>query len=192
MILSKPIMKFMEVYFGQLYSNPIRTNAISGALIAAAGNYASQFLAGKKIIDNHTILSYGVFGLIFGGTIPHFFYGGLDSIIPEEAGLAVVKRLLLERIIYTPLFQAFYLYTLARIEGKDHKTALRQLESLYWTVLTSSWKYITLIELLNQLVVPPMIRIFILNLIAFFWTIYISNKRRQEEIRANKKTKKSL
>ncbi|KAL3268189.1 hypothetical protein HHI36_007315 [Cryptolaemus montrouzieri] len=191
MILSKPLMKFLGIYFNQLYSNPIRTNAVSGAVIAAGGNYASQFLAGKKVINHQTILAYGAFGLLFGGSIPHMFYIGLDKIIPEEAGMAIMKRLLVERLIYTPLFQAFYLYTLARLEGKDHTTALRQLESLYWTVLTSSWKYISIIEFLNQIVVPPMVRVFVINLIAFFWTIYVSNKRRQEEIRASRKIRKN-
>ncbi|XP_045474356.1 peroxisomal membrane protein PMP22 [Harmonia axyridis] len=190
MVLSKPLMKVLEIYFGELYSNPIRTNAITGALIAAGGNYASQFLAGKKVINNQTILAYGAFGLLFGGTIPHFFYLGLDNLISEEAGMAVVKRFLVERIIYTPLFQAFFLYMLARFEGKDHETALRQIKTLYWSVLTTSWKYISIIELMNQMVVPPVVRSLVTNLIAFFWTIYISNKRRQEEIRASRKIKK--
>ncbi|XP_044754665.1 peroxisomal membrane protein PMP22 [Coccinella septempunctata] len=190
MVLSKPLMKVLQIYFSELYTNPIRTNAITGALIAAGGNYASQFLAGKKVINNQTILAYGAFGLLFGGTIPHFFYLGLDHMVSDEAAMATIKRFLIERIIYTPLFQAFFLYMLARFEGKDHQTAMRQIQSLYWTVLTTSWKYITIIELMNQMVVPPMLRVLVSNLIAFFWTIFISNKRRQEELRANRKIKK--
>lgn len=77
--------------------------------------------------------------------------------VSEEAGMAVIKRLLIERIIFTPLFQAFFLYMLARFEGKDHQTAMRQIQSLYWTVITTSWKYISIIELMNQMVVPPMV-----------------------------------
>lgn len=78
--------------------------------------------------------------------------------MPEDASLIVLKKLFCERLIYSPLYQAFTLYTIARLEGKDHKTALRQLKSLYWTVLTTSWKYLTVIQLLNLSVVPPIVR----------------------------------
>lgn len=189
-LISKPVYKLMSVYFEQLFNNPLRTNAISGALVGLSGNYASQFLAGKKIINQQSLLAYAAFGLLFGSTIPHFFYLGLEHIIPEESAFTIAKGLIVERLIYTPLFQAFYLYTLARFEGKTHKEAMRQLENLYVKILITSWKFITIIEAFNQMFMPPMIRVFIHNLIGFFWTIYVSNKRRQEEIRAGKAARK--
>lgn len=44
---------------------------------------------------------------------------------------------------------------ISRLEGKTHQTAVKDVEALYWTVLTSSWKYLTIIQLLNLGVVPP-------------------------------------
>lgn len=98
------------------------------------------------------------FRLVFGGTIPHYFYNFLEGIVSEEASFAVVKKLFIERLIYSPLYQAFTLYILARLEGKDHKTAVKQLQDLYWLVLSSSWKYLTVIHLINLSVVPPVVR----------------------------------
>lgn len=95
--------------------------------------------------------------LLFGGTIPHYFYMFLERAVPEEASFVIAKKLFLERLIYSPLYQAFTLYIIARLEGKDHKTAVKQLQSLYWVVLTSSWKYLTVIHLLNLSVVPPVV-----------------------------------
>lgn len=91
--------------------------------------------------------------------MPHYFYNWLERAVPEEASFAIVKRLLIERLIYSPLYQAFTLYVISRLEGKDHKTALKDVEALYWTVLTSSWKYLTIIQLLNLSVVPPVVSI---------------------------------
>lgn len=77
--------------------------------------------------------------------------------VPEEAAFPVAKKLILERLLYSPLYTAFTLYVIARLEGKTHDEALKQLQSLYWMVLTSSWKYLTVIQLLNLSVVPPMV-----------------------------------
>jgi len=187
MSLSKPIISALSFYFSNLYENPIKTKAVSCCLVALAGNYASQRIAGAKVVNLHSLLAYGAFGLLFGGSIPHYFYSFLDRVVPDEASFAIAKRLVMERLIYSPLYQAFSLYMLARLEGKDHETALQQLKGLYWTVLTSSWKYLTILQLLNVSVVPPMLRVLVVNLIGFFWTIYIANKRRQQEL--SRKTK---
>jgi len=186
MSLSKPIINALSFYFGQLYEHPIRTKAISCCLVALAGNYASQTIAGAKVLNLQSLAAYGAFGLLFGGSLPHYFYTFLDRAVPDEASFAIVKRLILERLIYSPLYQAFSLYMLARLEGKSHETAVQQLKGLYWTVLTSSWKYLTVLQLLNFSVVPPMLRVLVVNLIGFFWIIYIANKRRQQELAKSK------
>ncbi|XP_028141393.1 peroxisomal membrane protein 2 isoform X2 [Diabrotica virgifera virgifera] len=155
MVLSKPLVNFLSFYFGQLFEHPLRTKAITCSIIATAGNYTSQKLSGEKVINHHSLLAYGLYGLIFGGTIPHYFYSFLEGAISEDASFAVVRKLLLERLIYLPLYQAFTLYVLARMEGKSHNAAMKQLQDLYWVLLSSSWKYLTVIHLLNLSVVPP-------------------------------------
>lgn len=103
----------------------------------------------------HINNNYICFSLLFGGTVPHYFYGWLERAVPEEASFAIIKKLFIERLIYSPLYTAFTLYMISRLEGKDHKAALKDVEGLYWVVLTSSWKYLTIIQLLNLSLVPP-------------------------------------
>lgn len=83
----------------------------------------------------------------------------METIIPEAARFGIVKKLILERLIYTPLFQAFALYTLARLEGKNHNGALNQLLILYIPMLLAGWKYLTVVQIVNFTVVPPMVSI---------------------------------
>ncbi|KAF5288156.1 hypothetical protein FQR65_AtePxmp2 [Abscondita terminalis] len=183
MILSKPIYDFLGFYFEQLFYNPVKTKAISCCIVAAAGNLTSQYISGKKCISQESLLAYSLFGLLFGGTIPHYFYGALEGLIVEQHTSAVLKKLLVERLIFTPLYSAFTLYILARFERKSHNDAIKQLETLYWPILSSSWKYLTVIQFLNLKFVPPILRVLIVNLIGFFWTIYIANKRRQAHLK---------
>ncbi|CAH1154197.1 unnamed protein product [Phaedon cochleariae] len=161
MVLSKPLIEALSFYFGQLYEHPLRTKAITCFAIATAGNYTSQKIAGSKVLNYQSLFAYGLYGLFLGGTIPHYFYNYLERAVPEDGSIALAKKLFLERLIYSPLYQAFTLYTIARLEGKNHETAVKQLKDLYWVVLTSSWKYLTVIHLLNLSLVPPMPYIFI-------------------------------
>lgn len=126
------------------------------------------------------------FRLLFAGTFSHYFYLWLEGAIPRTSGFYLIKRLLIERLIFSPLNIAFTLYIVARLEGKNHETSMKQLEALYWTVLKSSWKYITIIQYINFAYVPPILRVLVINLVGFFWTIYLSNKRRQQQKRARK------
>lgn len=183
MILSKPLYNFLGFYFEQLYYHPIKTKAISCCIVAAAGNLASQYIGGCKVISQDSLVAYTLFGLLFGGTIPHYFYDCLDTLIPEQVSLSVLKKLFIERLVFSPLYHAFTLYMIARFEKKSHCTAMKQLEDLYWPVLSSSWKYLTIIQFLNLQFVPPLLRVLIVNLVGFFWTIYIANKRRQAEMK---------
>ena len=54
--------------------------------------------------------------LLFGGSLPHYFYRALDRYISDDVALAPIKQLILERLIFMPLFQILALYMLARLE----------------------------------------------------------------------------
>lgn len=89
--------------------------------------------------------------------MPHFFYGFLERAINEDATFAVLKKLIVERLIYLPLYHALTLYMLARLEGKSHDAAVKSMKALYRPILLDNWKYLTLIQYLNLQYVPPMV-----------------------------------
>ncbi|XP_044733915.1 peroxisomal membrane protein 2-like [Chrysoperla carnea] len=183
MALSRPLYDLLGSYLMQLYSNPIRTKSITSCVIATSGNLVAQYISGTKFINQDSLIAYGLYGLFFGGTIPHYFYMYIERLVPKTVTGAVFIKILIERLLYSPLNSAFSLYMLARLEGKSHNEAIRQLKILYLPILQASWKYLTIIHILNFSVVPPMFRVLITNLVGFFWVIYLANKRnrRQQE-----------
>lgn len=99
-----------------------------------------------------------LFRLLFGGTIPHYFYDFIERVFPHETtAFPLAKKLLFERLIFAPFMQAFSLYTLARLEGKNHVAALKQLNALYCTVLEANWKWLTLFQIINIAFIPPIV-----------------------------------
>lgn len=151
-------------------TGPVPTTSKTGA---ATSSCRKQLVTPYRILYiyselySNTVISmnnfYFFFRLLFGGTLPHYFYELVERIFSEDVvAFPLAKKLLFERLIYAPMIQAFSLYTLARFEGKNHKAALKQLFALYWPILEANWKWLTLFQVINLAFVPPMVRIIII------------------------------
>ncbi|XP_034252181.1 peroxisomal membrane protein 2 [Thrips palmi] len=171
--------KSLESYFIQLYTNPLRTKSVTSAIIYVLGNYTSQRISGAKVTELNSLLSFGAYGLLFGGSIPHYFFQCLEWLVPGKSALATVKQLLIQRLIFTPLYQLFTLYTISRFEGRTHRQAVQQLIPIYVPVLIANWKWLTALSIINLTVVPPVLRVVFMNLVGFVWSIYLATKRRK-------------
>lgn len=163
----------------QLYTHPLRTKSLTSAIIYVLGNYTSQRISGGKALDKNSIFAFGAYGLLFGGSVPHYFFECLEWLIPGTSHLAVVKQLLFQRLIFTPLYQLFTLYTISRLEGRTHRQAIHQLIPIYVPVLVANWKWLTALSIINLTVVPPVLRVVFMNLVGFVWSVYIATKRRK-------------
>ncbi|XP_029165313.1 peroxisomal membrane protein 2 [Nylanderia fulva] len=175
MSLSKPsniIYSLVGAYFQRLYTSPLKTKALTSCIIAALGNIASQKLTGARQLNEDSVLAFALFGLFFGGPVPHYFYTFVPLLTRHPLGI-----LLIERLLYTPCFQALALYMLAIFEGKSHRMATIQMQKLYLPMLTANLKYLTLFQFINIKYVPPMLRVLMVNLVGFVWVIYLANKR---------------
>lgn len=175
----------MTTYLQNLYLHPIKTKAITSCVVGTAGSIASQLVAGENIrLD--PILAFGLYGLLFGGTIPHYFYEFVERTFPEDVvAFPLAKKLLFERLVFAPFIQAFSLYTLARFEGKTHKAALKQLFALYMPILEANWKWLTLFQVINLALIPPMLRVLFMNIVGFGWAMFLATKRRQQSQKKN-------
>ncbi|XP_014474062.1 PREDICTED: peroxisomal membrane protein 2 [Dinoponera quadriceps] len=175
MALSKPtdfIYRFVGAYLERLYSNPLRTKAVTSCILASLANVLSQKLSGAKQINKDNVIAFALFGLFIGGPVPHYFYTYINLFVKNPLGLFLV-----ERFIFMPCFQALALYTLALFEGKSHKEACKQMERMYLPTVMSNLRYLTLLQFLNIRYISPMLRVLVANCIAFLWSIYLANKR---------------
>ncbi|KAF4523916.1 hypothetical protein B566_EDAN012267 [Ephemera danica] len=152
------VFQLVGKYFQQLYMHPIRTKSITSCVVASLGNLTSQCLYSRGKIDKNSLEAFALFGLLFGGTVPHGFYKILESIAPGDSVSASILRFLIERFIYTPLFQLLSLYSVS--------------------VFEDNWKYLSLFQFINVTFVPPMLRVLFGNLLGFFWCIYVARRRK--------------
>jgi peroxisomal membrane protein 2 len=137
----------------------------------------SQKLSGQEL-NLRSILAYAGYGLCIGGPFAHFFYTFINNITPDGRSKKLWE-FLLERFGFAPIFCVLSLYFLTLFEGKTHLQAVGNLVKLYQQVLTANWTYLTLPVFLNFYFTPPMLRVFVSNIIGFFWVIYLADKRRR-------------
>ncbi|CAL7947654.1 unnamed protein product [Xylocopa violacea] len=178
MALSKPtnlLLQLTSAYFERLYTSPLKTKAITSCILATLGNLISQKISGAKYLNEDSLIAFALFGLFFGGPVPHYFYTFIRPFVTNPLII-----LLIERCIYTPCYQALALYMLSLFEGNTHKEASKQMKKLYWPVLTANLKYLTLLQFINIKYVPPVLRVLVINFIGFFWAIYLAQQRAKQ------------
>ncbi|KAG8295595.1 hypothetical protein J6590_076723 [Homalodisca vitripennis] len=147
---SKLIFTLVGAYYDGLYSSPIKTKSLTSCAVATLANLTSQYLTGVRKIDQDSLVAFGLFGLLFGGSIPHYFYLLLDHVVPHSSSRHLLKQLLIERLIFTPLYQMFALYMLARLESKTHNQAMSQLIAIYWPLLKANWLFVTILQAFSK------------------------------------------
>lgn len=143
------------------------------------------------------------FRLIFGGSFPHYFYKYVEEFLQNAGKAKQMYLFFIERLVFAPVYQAISLYFLSRFEGNNHDFAFKNLCKLYWPLLTTNWKYLSLLVFINVRFVPPMVRnryalwgcannflknqklpqfqlrVLCGNLIGFFWVLFVASKRRK-------------
>lgn len=135
------------------------------------------------------IVAFGLYGLLFGGTVPHYFYQLVEYLFPHgEVAFPLAKKMIFERLIFSPIMQAFSLYTLARFEGKPHVIAVKQLFALYWPILQANWKWLTIFQVINMAVIPPELRVLFMNLVGFGWVIFVASMKRKSAASQKKRS----
>ncbi|KZC13271.1 PREDICTED: peroxisomal membrane protein 2 [Dufourea novaeangliae] len=172
MVLSKMtnvMFQLTSSYLEQLFTSPVKTKAISSCIINSLGNLLAQKISGAKTINRESLLAFAMFGLIIGGPVPHYFHSLVHPFVKNP-----LMVLLIERCLYTPCFQVLTLYMLAVFEGNTHNDACIRVKKLYLPVLLANMKYLTLLQYLNLNYVSPMIRDLVVNMISFFWIVYLA------------------
>ncbi|EDV50202.1 peroxisomal membrane protein 2 isoform X1 [Drosophila erecta] len=179
MVLSKPLYSLLGTYLEQLFNHPVRTKSITACVLATSANVTSQRLAGAKTLNQHSVFAYGLYGLIFGGSVPHYFYTTVERLISQDVRFRRFFLFLSERLVYAPIYQALSLFFLTLFEGKTPSTALKNVEKLYWPLLKANWQYLSVFVYLNFAYVPPMFRSISMAIISFIWVVYIAQRRRR-------------
>lgn len=160
---------------------------IFSGILSALGNLLSQILEARKKakngvqvneIDTAGAARYAVYGLFITGPLSHYFYQLMEVWMPSTDPLCIVKRLLLDRLIFAPGFLLIFYFVMTVLEAKGWRDFEKKMRGSYWTALKMNWKVWTPFQFININFVPVQFRVLFANMIALFWYAYLSTVRK--------------
>jgi peroxisomal membrane protein 2 len=178
---SGPLAKLLQGYIRLLKEKPLLTKACTSACTGALGNLLSQYLrpsqGSPKHIDWCSVLNYAITGFVLVAPLMHNYYRLVEKFIPIYVSQYKLKRLLVDRLLYTPAFLVAYLYFMCLVEGCGPALARKKVEAMFWIIYTMNLKILTVIQFINLSYVPPQYRVLFGNAVSILWSCYVASKR---------------
>ncbi|KAM4616498.1 peroxisomal membrane protein 2 [Polymixia lowei] len=180
-------VRLLQQYLMLLKKYPILTKSVTSAILTALGNLLSQILeANKKVKDGNPVKEidtagttrYAIYGLFVTGPVSHYFYQLMEVWMPSTDPYCIVKRLLLDRLIFAPGFLLLFYFVMNILEAKGWLDFQKKMKSSYWTALKMNWKVWTPFQFININFVPVQFRVLFANVVALFWYAYLASVRK--------------
>jgi len=105
----------------------------------------------------------------------------LDTLFPKDKDTSpdavvdpsAIKKLVFDELVYDPFCIVFFFTVISLLEGKGFNDIYQKLVKEYWTTQKASWAIWPIAQFLNFQYIPPNLRILFINLIGFFWSIFL-------------------
>ncbi|XP_068995330.1 peroxisomal membrane protein 2 isoform X2 [Embiotoca jacksoni] len=180
-------LRFLQQYLVLLKKYPILTKSVTSGILSALGNVLSQILEARKRTKNGGLVNeielagatrYAIYGLFITGPVSHIFYQLMEVWMPTTDPYCIVKRLLLDRLIFAPGFLLLFYFVMNILEAKGWEDFENKMRKSYWTALKMNWKVWTPFQFININFVPVQFRVLFANTIALFWYAYLASVRK--------------
>ncbi|XP_056129402.1 peroxisomal membrane protein 2 [Lampris incognitus] len=180
-------LRLLRQYLILLKKYPVVTKSVTSGILSALGNLLSQILEVKKRakngipaeeIDMAGATRYAIYGLFITGPVSHYFYQLMEVWMPSTDPYCIVKRLLLDRVVFAPGFLLLFYFVMNILEAKGWLDFEKKMKSSYWTALKMNWKVWTPFQFININFVPVQFRVLFANMVALFWYAYLASVRK--------------
>ncbi|KAM3574443.1 hypothetical protein VYU27_003641 [Nannochloropsis oceanica] len=173
--LKGELKRLIGAYHNSLVSRPLATKAVTSALISALGDVlASSGRAGRGRNGKRT-LGFLLFGGLITGPVCHYWYGFLERHVKTFHGAKnVAIKVLLDKLLFTPPFLALTLFLLRALETGRFGPAWQGMKHIYVPTLKTNLKVWTVAQAINFTYTPPAYRVLFGNVVALWWSFYLS------------------
>ncbi|KAH7545720.1 hypothetical protein FEM48_Zijuj01G0123600 [Ziziphus jujuba var. spinosa] len=172
--------KGLQQYLIQLQHHPLRTKAITAAVLSAISDIVSQKLTGIQKLQIKRLLLKVLFGAVYLGPFGHYLHLALDKIFKGKKDTkTVAKKVLVEQLTSSPwnnlLFMIYYGLV---VEGRPWIQVKTKVKKDYPAVQYTSWTFWPVVGWINHQYVPLQFRVIFHSLIAFGWGIFLNLRAR--------------
>lgn len=171
--LSTPLAMWQR-YNEALTMTPLRTKAITAAILGAFSDLLAQRIAPSSSFDLSRVLRAMAAGFLLTGPGTHFWFRRLDIMITGTNPASLVLKVLIDQIVFAPLATCTFLAFMRVTEGRSRKETEHFIKSNIGNTMIDSYKLWPIANLVNFSFVPPAHRVAFASIVSVFWTSYLS------------------
>ncbi|KAH7352860.1 hypothetical protein KP509_19G067900 [Ceratopteris richardii] len=161
-------------YLLLLDRHPVATKAVTSAFLTLFGDFICQiFIEKDGKINFSRLVIFTLLGLVLVGPTLHFWYLNLNKFIQGPGTVKVSVRLVLDQLLFSPIFIGIFLSALMTLEGHSSEIAPK-LKHDWLGIVLANWKIWIPFQFLNFLLVPQQLQVLAANVIALVWNTYLS------------------
>lgn len=183
-------------YLSALEADPLLVKSITAGVILGAADLSGQAIQqvtaaaaddGSVSVNSSTsagvdlarFVRFAIFGLVLQAPWNHFYYMLLDGALPptEDPFTATTGiKVVIDQFVQAPVFTVLIFGFLGVLEGKTVDEIRKQLDDDYVETMLANWKLWVPATAVNIAFCPPILRVLFLNVVFFFWSIFLSLK----------------
>ena len=189
-------------YLSALESDPLLVKSVTAGVILGAADLSGQAIqqsllaarddgnsdSGEKTreggVDVARFARFAFFGFILQAPWNHFYYQLLDGALPPTEDPFTTTtgiKVLIDQFVQAPIFTVIIFAFLGLLEGKSISDIKKRLDEDYADTMVANWKLWVPATAVNIAFCPPILRVLFLNVVFFFWSIFLSLKLNKSE-----------
>eukprot|EP00056_Hartaetosiga_gracilis_P010972 m.164118 g.164118 ORF g.164118 m.164118 type:complete len:287 (+) comp13422_c0_seq1:47-907(+) len=163
---------FVAWYSKMLLERPLTTKAISAGIIGLTGDFLAQKLEGNPF--NYTrLLQFTAVQTIFLTPILHVWYMTLARFVTGSGTGMMLKKLLLDQFVFTPILLPVYMAVLLTVENRMNEI-FNEITNNVPSTLVKCWQLWIPAQCVNFWIVPVHYQVLFSNCVGLVWSIYLS------------------
>lgn len=116
------------------------------------------------------------------GPFQHWFYLYLDKILPKRNVQSVVKKILLDQFIMSPVSIVSLFYLAGLMENKTRLECRRELKQKFLGIYMVDWLFWPPTQFLNFYLFPVKYQVLFINFTTAIYNIFISYIKHEDDI----------
>uniref|UniRef100_A0A8P4GIB6 Mpv17-like protein 2 n=1 Tax=Dicentrarchus labrax TaxID=13489 RepID=A0A8P4GIB6_DICLA len=153
------------------------TNTLTGGSLLAMGDVVQQSWEIHK--EQSKVLDWKRIGYTFvmgcsTGPLLHHWYGRLDSAYAGRAMNTVVKKVLADQLIISPIIGIWYFIGMGLMEGDTLAEGWKDFKGKFWEYYKADCCVWPPVQMFNFYYVSPKYRVMYINVISLGWDVFLS------------------
>jgi len=173
----------MAWYSTKLDTHPLLTKSISSGLIAGGGDFLCQicFERSQHKYDWARTGRFTVLGTAVVAPFVHAWFSFLNRMIPGVSVAAVLKRVAVDQLTFSPCFMSIWLTSLWTLEGDLNDGIPGRLVESMPSLMVVNWGLWIPAQLINFRFVPVKFQVLYSNVVALVWNMYLSYSQTRKQ-----------